>query len=86
MATKKQQPNSRWYDGRLPLDELSPSELLAHQIVTQYGDLQPSVVWIMEASIEEDQRHQALVAFHDSLGVIGDPNRDPRQAIINACA
>lgn len=85
-ASKKKQKASRWHDGVTSVDELGPCEQLAHQIVTDYGDLTPSVERIMTAEIDDDQRLTALSSFHASLGQIGDPNRDPRQAIANATA
>lgn len=85
-ASKKKQKASRWHDGITPVDELGACEMLAHQIVTDYGDLTPSVERIMAAEIDDDQRLVALTSFHDSLGKIGDPNRDPRTAITNAIA
>ena len=85
-ATKKKQKASRWHDGITPVDELGACEMLAHQIVTDYGDLTPSVERIMAAELDDDQRLVALTSFHDSLGKIGDPNRDPRNAITNATA
>ena len=83
MATKKQ-PATRWHDGSTPIEELPPTEQLAHALVSQYGDLAPSVDRVMEADLDDDQRGCALQAFSDSLGRPGDPNRDPRVAIANA--
>lgn len=85
-ASKKKQKTSRWHDGVTAVDELGPCEQLAHQIVTDHGDLTPSVERIMTAEIDDDQRLAALTSFHASLGQIGDPNRDPRTAIANASA
>ena len=85
-ASKKKQKTSRWHDGVTAVDELGPCEQLAHQIVTDHGDLTPSVERIMMAEIDDDQRLAALTSFHASLGQIGDPNRDPRTAIANASA
>lgn len=81
---KKKLPVSRWHNGTIPVEDLAPNELLAHQIVTEFGDLTPSVVRIMEAELSEEDRSVALNSFRDSLGTIGDPNRDPRVAIENA--
>lgn len=83
-SKKKKLKTSRWHDGVTPTDELGPCEQLAHQIVTDHGDLTPSVERIMSAELDDDQRLLALTSFHDSLGQIGDPNRDPRTAIANA--
>lgn len=82
MATKKQ-PVTRWFDGTTPVDELSAPEQLAHEVVSQFRDLAPSVERIMDAELTDEQREQALLAFRDSLGTPGDPNRDPRVAIAN---
>jgi hypothetical protein len=81
---KRKLPVSRWHNGTTPVEELAPNEQLAHEIVTEFGDLTPSVVRIMDAELSEDDRNVALNAFRNSLGTIGDPNRDPRMAIVNA--
>ena len=75
---------TRWFDGETPLEELSECEQLAHQIVVVRKDLTPSVTRIMDAELDEDKCLQALTLFEVSLDEIGDPNRDPRVAIINA--
>jgi hypothetical protein len=75
---------TRWFDGAIPLEELSECEQLAHQIVVTRADLTPSVARIMDAELEEDKCLQALTLFDASLEQTGDPNRDPRVAIINA--
>lgn len=75
---------SRWSDGSVSVDDLGPRERLAHEIVSAYGDLLPSVVRIMEAELDEEQGLAALTAFRDSIDTAGDPNRDPRVAIANA--
>jgi hypothetical protein len=61
----------------------TPSEEMAHEITSTFGDLAPSVRRILEAELSETQRHRALLAFRGSLNSIGDPNRDPRYAIAN---
>jgi hypothetical protein len=81
---KKKVNTTRWHDGSTPVDELAPNELLAHELVSQYRDLSPSVERIMAAELDDDQRNQALSAFRDSIGTLDDPNRDPRIAIANA--
>lgn len=83
MATRKK-PATRWHDGTTPIEDLEPHERIAHEIVVQYGDLSPSVERIMASDLDPEGRTQALTAFRDSLGSIGDPNRDPRVAIANA--
>jgi hypothetical protein len=65
------------------LEEMTPVELLADEIVTVYGDLTPSVERIMHAELSDSQRHRALSLFRESLDRIGDPFRDPRYAIAN---
>jgi hypothetical protein len=81
---KAKKVTSRWSDGATDVDELPPRERLAHEIVSTHGDLLPSVVRIMDAELTEEQGVAALTAFRDSIGVAGDPNRDPRVAIANA--
>lgn len=81
---KAKKVTSRWSDGAVSVDDLAPRERLAHEIVTEYGDLLPSVERIMDAELDEEQKLTALTAFRDSLDVAGDPNRDPRVAIANA--
>ena len=59
----------------------SPSEAVAHAIVLQYADLAPSVKRIMASELSEAGLLQAITLFKDSLGVMGDPNRNPAVAI-----
>jgi hypothetical protein len=75
---------TRWSDGKTPVEDLAPHVQLAHQIVSTYGDLSPSVARIMEADLNDADRHRALTSFQASLQHVGDPNRDPRVAIANA--
>jgi hypothetical protein len=75
---------TRWFNGETPLEELPECDQLAHQIVVTRADLTPSVARIMDAELEEDKCLQALTLFDASLDQTGDPNRDPRVAIINA--
>ncbi|HSM67259.1 MAG TPA: hypothetical protein VK860_13205, partial [Ilumatobacteraceae bacterium] len=79
----KKQPVTRWHDGTTPVEDLAAPEQLAHDIVSQFRDLAPSVERIMDAELDDDQRERALSAFRESLGTPGDPNRDPRVAIAN---
>lgn len=81
---KKKKVGSRWCEGSSNVDDLAPRERLAHEIVSAYGDLLPSVERIMNAELTEEQGLAALTAFHDSIGTAGDPNRDPRITIANA--
>lgn len=83
-SSKKRPPTSRWHDGVTSIDDLGPCEQMAHQVVTDFPDLTPSVERIMVAELDDGQRLVALSAFVDSLSRIGDPNRDPRVAISNA--
>lgn len=66
------------------VDELSPTNRLAHEIVTASGDLLPSIESIMQAGLSDDDTLAALTLFRDSLDAPGDPNRDPRVAIATA--
>lgn len=83
---KKKAATSRWADGSTDVDELSPPERLAHELVTEYADLAPSVEKIMDAEFDGDDtgRTSALELFRASLDSLGDPNRDPRVAIESA--
>ena len=75
---KAKKVTSRWSDGSVSVDDLAPRERLAHEIVSTYGDLLPSVARIMDAKLDEQQTLAALTAFRDSIGTAGNPNRDPR--------
>lgn len=81
---KAKKVGSRWSEGTADIDDLAPRERLAHEIVSMYGDLLPSVERIMDAELTEEQGLVALAAFRDSIGTAGDPNRDPRVSIANA--
>lgn len=83
---KKKVTFTRWHDGSTPIEELPADEQMAHQLVSERGDLAPSVERIMDAELTVDQRAHALNAFNESLANPGDPNRDPRTAIANALA
>jgi hypothetical protein len=75
---------TRWADGDADVEELGPNERIAHELVSEFADLSPSVEKIMDAEISEEGRGEALELFRASLGSIGDPNRDPRVAIVAA--
>jgi hypothetical protein len=75
---------SPWFNGETPLEELPASDQVAHDIVLEFSDLKPSLMRIMEADLDDEQRLNAMVAFRDSLQDPGNPNRDPRVAIANA--
>ena len=59
----------------------TPSEARAHEIRTASIDLTPSVDRIMNSGLHEAGRLHAITLFGDSLGVPGDPNRYPVNAI-----
>ena len=84
MVSSKKKPVTRWHDGNTPIEDLAANEQLAHEMVSRYRDLAPSVERIMAADLTDVQRNDALTSFRDSLDRIGDPNRDPRTAIANA--
>lgn len=62
-------------------DELGAANRIAYDIVADRRDLLPSVERIMNAGLDEEGTVGALTLFRSSLGVAGDPNRDPRVAI-----
>lgn len=59
----------------------TPSEAAAHALIRQFGDLEPSVNRIMNSDLSEAGRLHAVTLFQASLGVPGDPNRMPLNAI-----
>jgi hypothetical protein len=59
----------------------TPSQLIADSILDAYADLAPSVNQIMEADVSDSGRLHAISLFRDSLGVHGDPMRNPVNAI-----
>lgn len=81
---KKTTATSRWADGSVDVEDLEPAERAAHDLVTEYADLTPSVEKIMDADISDEGRVEALELFRASLETLGDPNRDPRVAITAA--
>ena len=82
---KKKVAATRWHDGVGELDELSDIEQVAHTIVTERRDLEPSVARIMDSeTLDDDQRTVALNSFHASLSDPDDENRNPLVAITNA--
>ena len=62
-------------------EDRTPSEVVAAAIVARYSDLAPSVSRIMQSGLEESGRLYAITAFQGSLGVPGDPMRNPVNAI-----
>jgi hypothetical protein len=59
----------------------TPSEAAAHAIIREFSDLEPSVNRIMTADLNEAGKLHAVGLFRASLGVAGDPNRMPINAI-----
>lgn len=57
------------------------SQLVADAIVARYSDLVPSVDRIMHAGLGETGQLHAITVFNASLGVPGDPMRNPLNAI-----
>jgi hypothetical protein len=57
------------------------SEIVADTLLRRYNDLAPSLNRIMDAGLGETGRLHAITLFQDSLGVPGDPMRDPVNAI-----
>ena len=65
-----------------PLPEnRTESEILADALLARYNDLAPSLNRIMGSGLGAAGRLHAITAFQDSLGVVGDPMRDPANAI-----
>ena len=65
-----------------PLPEnRTESEIVAAALLARYNDLAPSLNRIMSAGLGEAGRLHAITAFQGSLGVAGDPMRDPANAI-----
>jgi hypothetical protein len=78
MATTAKRSKSK--DSGLP-ENHTPSQAIAHAITAQYADLTPSVNRIMHSDLREPGMLHAITLFRDSLGVLGDPNRNPAAAI-----
>ena len=57
------------------------SEIMADALLSRYNDLAPSLNRIMDAGLGETGRLHALTLFQASLGVTGDPMRNPANAI-----
>ncbi len=83
---KKKVAATRWHDGVGEIADLSEIEQVAHAIVTERKDLEPSVARIMDSeALDEDQRAVALNSFHTALSdPDNDENRNPMVAITNA--
>lgn len=59
----------------------TPSQVAAHKLLQRFSDLRPSVDRILAAGLDEDETLRALTLFESSLGVIGDPHRNPAVAV-----
>ena len=59
MASSKKKPVTRWHDGSTPIEDLAANEQLAHEMVSRYRDLAPSVERIMAADLTDGQRNDA---------------------------
>lgn len=85
MATSTPRPTAakRLADSKLAAlpENHTPSEAAAHALIRQFGDLEPSVNRIMNSDLSEPARLHAVGLFQASLGVPGDPNRMPLNAI-----
>lgn len=82
---KKKVAATRWHDGVGEIEDLTDTEQVAHKIVTERKDLEPSVARIMDSEdLDEDQRGVALNSFQAALSDPGDENRNPTVAITNA--
>jgi len=57
------------------------SEIVADTLLSRYNDLAPSLNRIMDAGLGETGRLHAITLFQESLGVTGDPMRNPLNAI-----
>lgn len=84
LMAKAKKKITRWSDGTIDVEDLAPHERLAHELVSDFADLAPSVEKIMEAEMSDDERVEALGLFRQSLDAVDDPNRDPRVAITAA--
>jgi hypothetical protein len=63
------------------VQDLTTSEGVAQAIRLESIDLTPSVNRIMNAGLHEAAAFRAITLFRESLGVPGDPNRYPVNAI-----
>jgi hypothetical protein len=80
MASTTRRPRAKKSAVVLP-ENRTPSEVIADTIIASYNDLAPSVRRIMEADLPEPGRLHAITAFQQSLGQLGDPMRNPANAI-----
>jgi cell division protease FtsH len=88
MASKSKRASSGWQQGSVSVEDLPPSDRLAHQIVTTRRDLAPSVERIM-AGLEKKNRlinpkEREIVAYHEighALVALTLPETDPFKKI-----
>lgn len=83
-SRRKPAPTSQWWDASVDVESLDADQRLAHELVVRRRDLTPSVARIMDTEMDSATRSRALAAFSHALDTPGDPNRDPRVAIISA--
>ena len=83
MPTPKTRPATKRSKAALAAlaEDPTTSEGVAQAIRTDSIDLTPSVNRIMNAGLHEAACFRAITLFRDSLGVPGDPNRYPVNAI-----
>lgn len=62
-------------------EDRTESEVVADAILSRYNDLAPSLNRIMDADLSEAGKLHAITLFQESLGVAGDPMRNPLNAI-----
>ncbi len=74
-------PTTRRVKVAPPVVDLTTSEGVAQAIRIESIDLTPSVNRIMNAGLHEAAAFRAITLFRESLGVPGDPNRYPVNAI-----
>ena len=80
MSTPVKRASSKKPVATLP-ENRTESEIVADTLLTRYNDLAPSLNRIMEADLGEAGRLHAITLFQNSLGMTGDPMRDPQNAI-----
>ena len=83
MPTPKTRPATKRTKAALAAlaEDPTTSEGVAQAIRTESIDLTPSVNRIMNAGLHEAACFRAITLFRESLGVPGDPNRYPVNAI-----
>lgn len=86
MAKKPPARANNQFQRSAALDELTPANRIASEIVTERLDLLPSIEHIMNAGLDDATAATALDLFRAALTAPGDPHRDPRAAISAAVA